>query len=358
MESIFFTRGVPARESIPVESLAKCAQDVILASGLDILQYAPAAGYLPLRKSLATKKKMDDSRVFLAQGSLQILDILLHCRLHPGDTVAVEQPTYDRVLTLMRRAHLEIVPIDLQSDGLDVEKLEKELNAGVPIRLLYVIPDFQNPSGISMSLEKRRRLVELSLQFGFCIVEDSPYRNLRYAGEEIPSIFDLSPESVIQLSSYSKLISPGLRVGYAFLPPDMVGSVNRYAEDTYINASYLNHAIVHRFIQDGLLDEHLLFLKGLYGERLRILLAALQENMEGIGSWTIPQGGFFVGLWVNEKYDLSSLISRAAASELHLSAGHGFFMNGGEYFIRLPFCALTPENITTGIARLRQLILE
>ncbi len=356
MKPIFFTRGVPPRESIPVNALAECAKAMISEEGVDILQYAPAAGYLPLRAVIAQKKEVSMDRVILGQGSLQILDILLHCLLHPGDAVAVEQPTYDRVLTLMRRAGLCIYPVNLGQDGLDLDNLENKLENGEQIRLIYTIPDFQNPSGSVMALEKRKRLVDLASRFNFYIAEDSPYRDLRYEGEALPSLFDLAPDTTIQLSSFSKLISPGLRVGYAVLPQNLTKIVAHYAEDTYINPSYLNHAIVHCFIQNGLMKDHLVFLKNLYRTRLKCMLSALDKNMPEQCTWMHPQGGFFVGLWLASN-DGPALLERAETQGLRLTDGRGFFVNGGENFIRLPFCALNEEEINQGIIKLSQLIL-
>ncbi|MGV8025684.1 MAG: PLP-dependent aminotransferase family protein [Anaerolineaceae bacterium] len=355
MKPIFFTRGVPPRESIPVNALAEYAKAVITEEGADILQYAPAAGYPPLREIIAQKKNVSLDRVILGQGSLQILDILLHCLLHSGDAVAVEQPTYDRVLTLMHRADLRIYPMNLEQDELDLDNLENKLENGEQIRLIYTIPDFQNPSGMVMPLEKRKRLINLASRFNFYIVEDSPYRDLRYEGEAFPSLFDLAPDTTIQLSSFSKLICPGLRVGYAVLPQNLTKTVTHYAEDTYINPSYLNHAIVYRFLQNGLMEDHLVFLKNLYGTRLKGMLSALDKNMPDQCTWTHPQGGFFVGLWLASN-DGPALLERAETQGLRLSDGRGFFVHDGENFIRLPFCALTEEEIQQGIWKLARLI--
>ena len=355
MKPIFFTRGVPPQESIPSHELAVCAQEVIEKDGTAILQYAPAAGYLPLREWIGQKKEVAVERIILGQGSLQILDIFLHCLLKPGDAVAVEQPTYDRVLTLMRRAELRIFPLNLEKDGLDLDSFENKLENGEQIRLIYTISDFQNPSGTVMSLEKRKRLVDLAARYHFSIVEDSPYRNLRYEGEEIPAIFDLAPDTTVQLSSFSKLISPGLRVGYAVLPQNLIKMVTHYAEDTYINPSYLNHAIVYQYLCHGWMPDHLVFLKDLYRKRMNCLLSALEENMSDQCQWTHPQGGFFVGLWMSSDGG-PTFLDRVEEQGLRLSDGRGFYINGGEDFIRLPFCALTEEEIREGIRRLANLI--
>ena len=356
MKPILFTRGVHPQESIPVEQLSVCAREVISDYGVAILQYAPAPGYLPLREYLAELKGVTAERILLGQGSLQILDMLLHCLLQPGDVVAVEQPTYDRVLTLLRRAELHIFPVDLRPDGLDLEQLEAALADGLKLRMMYVISDFQNPSGSLMSLEKRQRLVALSQQYHFQIVEDAPYRTLRYSGEELPAIFDLSPATVIQLSSFSKLISPGLRVGYALLPEHIHGILSKYAEDTYINPSYLNHAIVLRFIQKGWLDQHLIFLKDLYSTRLNVMLEILQSDLSSLCNWIKPEGGFFVGVWLSNGHTLNEIWDGTEAAGIRLTDGRGFFVEGGENFIRLPFCALDEQDIRQGIQRLAALL--
>lgn len=356
MKPIMFTRGVPPRESLPVEALADCAHQVIVENGPELLQYAQAAGYQPLRELIAQQHRVSSERIVLGQGSLQILDILLHCLLQPGDRVAVEQPTYDRVLTLLRRAGLHIIPIPLKQDGLDISKLEEELRNGRNIRLLYTIPDFQNPSGRVMTIEERTKLVALSQMYHFTIIEDAPYRTLRYSGEEVTSLFDLSPQTIIQLSSFSKLISPGLRVGYALLPEGLVEVVNEYAADTYINPSYVNHAIVYRFIANGYMQDHLAFLKALYAGRLQTMLSALQQQLNGWCTWTQPQGGFFVGLWVDPALREVWRSSPAQEFGLRLSDGRGFFVSGGEDFIRLPFCALQTDEIQDGIRRLSTML--
>jgi len=355
MKPIFFTRGVPPKESIPSHELAVCAHEVIENEGSAILQYAPAAGYLPLREWIGKKKEVPAERVILGQGSLQILDMILRCLLQPGDAVTVEQPTYDRVLTLIRRAGLRIFPLNMEKDGLDLDSLENKLENGEQIRLIYTISDFQNPSGTVTSFEKRERLVDLAARYHFSIVEDAPYRDLRYEGEEIPSLFDLAPDTTMQLSSFSKLISPGLRVGYAVLPQNLIKNVTHYAEDTYINPSYLNHAIVYQYLQQGWMNDHLLFIKELYRKRLSCMLAVLEENMPDRCNWTHPQGGFFVGLRISSDGG-PTFLDQAESRGLRLSDGRGFFVNGGEDFIRLPFCALTEEEITQGIKRLAELI--
>jgi DNA-binding transcriptional MocR family regulator len=353
---IAFTRGVPAPESFPTEQLAWCASELIKEEGGFILQYGEAAGYQPLRELIAAQADVSPERVIIGQGSLQILDHVVRWLIKPGDVVMVEQPTYDRSLNLLERAGARVIGIDLEEDGISIEALEIELKKGSRPILFYLIPDFQNPTGSVMSLAKRYRLLDLADQYGFLVVEDAPYRTLRYSGNELPCLFDLNPSKVLQMSSFSKLISPGLRVGYAILPPAIAAQVIEFAGDTYINAPFLNQAMVYRFIQKGWLDPHLADLKELYSKRLECLLAALDEQLKNKGIWTHPQGGFFIGFTAHQDLEIAELMKKAERIGLQLSDGRGFFVQGGQNFIRLPFCALTPGEIQTGIQRLAQLL--
>jgi len=353
---IVFTRGFPPPESFPAQQLAICADEVLKEEGELVLQYGRAAGYEPLRELIASQAGVSAERVIVGQGSLQLLDHMVRLLVKPADVVLVEQPTYDRTITLLRRAGAKVIGIDLEEDGISIESLESELEKGLRPTLFYLIPDFQNPTGCVMSIAKRQRLLELADQYGFLVVEDASYRSLRYSGTALLSLFELKPDQVMQMSSFSKLISPGLRVGYAILPPAMAAQVIKFAEDTYINAPHLNQAMVYRFIQKGWLDAQLAELKKLYSQRLDSLLSTLDENMKNKGKWNHPQGGFFTGFTPIREVEISELLRNAEKVGLRLSDGRGFFVQGGQSFIRLPFCALTPAEIHTGIQRLAQIL--
>ena len=357
---IKLTRGVPAPESFPASQLIECAQAVLSGSETGaVLQYGPVGGYLPLRQHIAQEAGVEEKRIIIGQGSLHLQDMVAKLLLKPGDLVYVEEPSYDRTITLLRRAQARVAGIALEADGIDISALEKRLKAGERPVLFYLIPDFQNPSGSVLSLEKRQRVVALAEEYGFWIIEDSPYRRLRYKGNEISSIFGLSPGRVMKMSSYSKLIAPGLRVGYVITPPEIVASLTQYAEDTYITPSYLNQAIVIEFIRRGWLETNLEKLKALYAPRLESMLAALASSMGELATWSKPEGGFFIGLTLKARVNASELLARANQANLGLTDGRGFFVSGGgDGFVRLPFCALTQEEITEGIGRLAEIVRE
>jgi len=352
---INFNRGVPPEESFPTKQISECAQTVLAQHGDVILQYGKARGYSGLRELIASKARIKANQVLLSQGSLQLLDLTARLIIKPGDFAYVESPTYDRALQILRRAEAQVIGIPMNHDGVDVNFIESRLKAGdIPV-LMYLIPDFQNPCGTVLTHSRREHLVALAQRYNFLLVEDTPYRELRYRGDDIPSLFEFAPDQVVQISSFSKLISPGLRVGYAIIPETLEKTLVKAAEDTYINASYFNQAIVADFIQRGWLKQQLSMLKALYEPRLDALLHSLEKNLSGLATWTHPEGGFFVGASFSERISTQELRQRALQTGISLSDGRGFFLNdGGEHFIRLPFCALTPDEIVVAVSRIAE----
>jgi DNA-binding transcriptional MocR family regulator len=351
---IKLTRGVPAEESFPVDRVQACAEAALLVHGYEILQYGKSRGYPRLRQLIASDKDVDPGRVILGQGSLQLQDLCARMLIEPGDLVYVEEPTYDRTLTILRRAGAHVVGFPLEEDGVDVDAVEARLKGGERPVLFYLIPDFQNPSGTVLTEESRRRIANLAREVNFWIVEDVPYRRLRYRGQDVPSLFSMAPDRVLQMSSYSKLIGPGLRVGTVIVPDPLVEDLAKMAEDTYINASYLNQSIVAEFIERGWLEPQIAALKALYEPRLYATLEALEQHMADLATWRRPDGGFFVGVTLNDPVDTDALLNEARRANLALTDGRNFFAThaNGNSFVRLPFCALTPAEIHEGVRRL------
>ena len=352
---IAFNRGVPPAESFPKEQLIESARNVISNEGNQILQYGNPLGYEPLREWISNRFNGTPAQVIMGQGSLQLLDIFIKTSLAAGDMVFFEQPTYDRTLTLFRRAGMELKGFTLRNGMMDGDEIEETLRNGIVPKAFYVIPDFQNPSGAEMPLELRKRLIRLAEEFRFLIIEDGAYRHLRYYGQNLPRLIDLNPEHVIHMSSFSKMISPGMRVGFMVAGIEIINRLGKYAEDSFISTNFLNQAIIYDFIQRGLMEDHILFLKDLYQERLKSILFALENHISKSGTWIEPKGGFFTGVNLKQGFkqpDANMLTEK----NIVLMASHGFFIEGGDDFIRLPFCALTPAQINEGIKRLAELI--
>lgn len=352
---IAFNRGVPPPESFPKEELVISARNAILNEGDQILQYGGAMGFLPLREWIADNFGTLPEQVIIGQGSLQLLDTFIKTSILPDEHVFIEQPVYDRVLTLFKRGGVNLSGFMLRGGSMDLGEIESRLKTGIVPRAFYVIPDFQNPSGAEMPLETRKGLVELANLYDFLLIEDGAYRHLRYAGEDLPRLVDLDPEHVLHMSSFSKLISPGIRVGYMVGKKNLIETLAGYAENTYINASYINQAIISDFIQRGLMDDHISFLNGLYQPKWQKILAVLSEYMGGMGDWIEPKGGFFTGVFLKDgkKFPEPQTLQDHGVM---LMGGRGFFISGGEHFIRLPFAAPSLEQIEQGVRTLSELI--
>ncbi len=222
-----------------------------------ILQYGEPRGFTPLREELAEDHKdVTEDEILVSNGSLQILDIITQLYVKPNDHVVVERPSYDRAITIFDRAGGQVVGVDLQKDGVDLEEFERILDTYQP-ELFYTIADFHNPTGVTTSREKRERIAEIAAKNGTLIVEDSPYRKLRYRGEEEPTLRSFKPENVLEISSFSKLICPSIRVGWVMGQPSIVQEIADYAEDTYVTPNLLSQGIANRLIRDGWLEENL-----------------------------------------------------------------------------------------------------
>ena len=352
---IAFTRGVPPEESFPTQRLIACADRVLRMHGDDVLQYGSAAGYAPLRDYLSQKYTVRSDRLIIGQGSLELLDMLSRLTLGIGDTVFVEQPTYDRTLTIFRRAQAALRGFYLENGQMNLEEIRSTLEEGSVPKFFYVIPDFQNPNGSVMGLPERTELIRLAKEYHFLIIEDTPYRHLRYTGDAHPALFELSPDVVIHMSSFSKLVSPGMRIGFMILPNDLAKRMTAFANDTYICPNFLSQAVAYEFLSEGTLEKHIEQLISLYRSRLRALLSAMDAQFIDVGTWVKPEGGFFVGLFLNE--DIKPIDREYAASHgVGLTDGSGFFITDGDRFIRLPFCALTEKENEQGIARLGKII--
>jgi 2-aminoadipate transaminase len=354
---INFTRGVPAIESFPVDEVIDAAQAVLKEHGRTVLQYGPSSGFGPMRDWLAQWQGVEPAQMLTGNGSLQLVEFLCFAILKPGTVVFTEAPTYDRAITLLRRHGAEIVGIPLEADGPDIEALEAALKKHRPL-FFYTIPDFQNPAGATCSGAKRRAVVELAEKHGFLILEDAPYRPLRYRGQEEPTLFKMAPHRTLHMSSFSKLIGPGPRVGFMMGAAETIAKVAKVAEDTYISPGYLAHGIAYEWCRRGLLGPQIERLKALYAPRLDACLAALGKYMPEARA-TRPDGGFFLSLILPEGVQTPAVRAAAAKRQLNLADGLAFFPNGGgERFLRLPYCALTPDEIDDGVRRLADAVAE
>lgn len=360
METIVLTRGVPPPEAFPVNDLSACFAAALHNDPAVTLQYGHQSGYAPLRALLAAEYGVADAQVLVGNGSLQLQDLLAAHLIRPGATVLTEQPSYDRAITTFRRRGAQVIGIPLEVDGIDIARLEAEIQRQVPA-FLYMIPDFQNPAGTTTSLEKRQAVLALAAHYGFLVVEDVPYRRLRYRGTDVPMLREIDPAHVVTMTSFSKLLSPGLRVGYMLADAALVAAVTKQGEDTYLSPVLPTQAAVAEYLRRGLLAPNIAALKALYEPRWRAMNTAIRTHLES----DAPEadGGFFASVMLPTDANTHNLIGRAKEIGLVLTSGTPFFADAddgvalaGERFVRLPFCAVTPAQIDEGVRRLASLL--
>jgi 2-aminoadipate transaminase len=354
--AINLTRGMPPVETFPTEALIRAAESALRNDPAVLLQYGRSPGYKPLRELLGGWYGVGPDQVLVGNSSLEIVDFIARTKLGPGKRAFVESPSYDRTITTFRRAGAEVLGIPLLDDGVDLEAMERALKAGPP-DVFYLVSDFQNPMGVTTSLEKRQQIAAWAEGFGFWVVEDAPYRHLRYWGQDVPTLYSLAPERVFHLSSFSKTLAPGLRLGYAVATPQAIAELAAFAVDTYIGPVFPSQGIVYEYCRAGLLEPNIEGLKTLYGPRLQATYQALERYMPQ-ATWSHPEGGFYVGVTLPEGVEMADLMPKAAHAGVKLSDGRGFYPNpaDGNRFLRIPFCSVTPEEIFSGIARLAEIL--
>jgi DNA-binding transcriptional MocR family regulator len=348
VEAISFARGVPASECLPVEELADCARVAIERDGAAALLYGHTLGYEPLREWIAERHGVDPSRVVVTNGSLQAFHFVL-ATLGEGRRIVVERPTYDRPRKLL--GEFDEVPVD--DEGLDVDELERLLTGEAPA-FLYTIPTFQNPSGVTLSGARRRRLAELASDGRLLVFEDDPYGLVRFEGESLPSVFELADSpNVVYSSSFSKTIAPGLRVGYVLVPDGLGPELEELVASTYITPALVSQTIVLEFLHRGLFEPNLERVRGLLRARRDAMLDALEGELHGRVAWSHPAGGYF--LWLELPGTVATeLLGRATAAGVTFVPGVDF--GGGPSSARLAFSFASPAEIEEGVARLAALV--
>src|SRR5436190_10452746 len=351
--TISLARGIPAPECLPVEELADCAEAALRRDGETILSYGSTLGYGPLREWIGERHGVDAGRVVVTNGSLQVFHLLLSAL--PAGRVLVERPTYDRPRKILLELGRELGEVSVDAEGLDFDELERVLGEGSEPALLYTIPTFQNPTGSTLSVTRRRQVAALAGERTLPVLEDDPYGLVRFEGEPLPSIFELDGgEHVMYSSSFSKTVAPGLRVGYAIVPAALASQIEPLAAATYITPALLAQATVHEFLRRGLLEPSLERVCGLLRERRDAMLEALERGLSGRARWTEPNGGYFVWLELADDVGASELLARAQDAGVTFVPGADF--GGAPNTARLAFSFVSPAEIEEAVARLARLV--
>jgi DNA-binding transcriptional MocR family regulator len=358
MATISFARGIPAPECLPVREFAECARDVIERDGHTVLNYGPVGGYGPLREWIAARHGVEPGRVLVTNGSLPGLNLVLGYFAERA-RILVEAPTYDRPLKIAARLGTQVTTIPQDDEGIDVDALEEELRRDASPAFLYVLPTFQNPSGRTLPLERRRRLVELTHEHALTVLEDDPYGRVRFDGEPLPTLHELDGgERCLYSSSFSKIVAPGVRVGYFVLTPEVASALETLATNIYLTPVLIGQAAVWEFIRRGSLDANIQRVSALLKARRDAMTEALDRELPDVHS-SRPEGGYFIWLDFPDAVDTSELLGRAEAAGVTFVRGSDFFPAGsgqGRSSARLAFSFVSPEEIRAGVSVLAGLL--
>ncbi|AIU68957.1 aminotransferase [Thermococcus eurythermalis] len=362
--------GLPAPETFPVEIIKKITQEVLTHHADKALQYGTTLGFTPLRLTLAEwmEKRYgipaSDIEVMIVSGSQQALDLIGRVFINPGDIVVVEGPTYLAALNAFKYYDPEFLSIPMDHNGMRVDILEeklKELKAeGKRVKFVYTVSTFQNPAGVTMSLERRKHLVELAKEYDFLIVEDNPYSELRYSGEPIPPIKHFDDEGrVFYLGTFSKIFAPGFRVGWIAAHPHFIRKLEIAKQAVDLCTNPFGQVIAWKYVADGYLDEHIPKVIEFYKPRRDAMLEALEEYMpEGV-EWTRPDGGMFIWVTLPEGIDTKLMMEKAVAKGVAYVPGEAFFAHRDvKNTMRLNFTYVPEEKIREGVRRLAEVIEE
>ncbi|HET7486258.1 MAG TPA: PLP-dependent aminotransferase family protein, partial [Solirubrobacterales bacterium] len=351
-DTISFARGAPSADILPREAVRDAAAVALAEDWEKALSYGTGIGHLGLCEWIAQRHGgLDASQVMMANGSLEAGWMLFDHLLEAGDRVVVEQPTYDRTLLMLQRLGVELVPVALEDDGLDLAAFEAALAEGA-IKLAHVIPNFHNPAGCTLSAAKRVRLVELAAEHGFWIFEDDPYRELPFEGEALETMLSTDrADRVVHASSFSKTVSPGVRVGYLAGPAREISALAKRANETYISPNMLAEAVVLELCRSGGLDRNIEFVKGALRDRRDALVEALRKQIPE-AEFVVPGGGYFLWLDLTEGTDTKALLVESKGEGVAFVAGPDFMIDGGTNSLRLSFASVPPERISEGVARI------
>jgi 2-aminoadipate transaminase len=372
-EVISFAGGLPAPDVFPVEEFTSACEKVLKDFGAQALQYGSTEGFTPLREMIARHTSrygisISPDNILITSGSQQALDLIGEVFINPGDRILVEEPTYLGALQAWNAWGAEYVTVPMDEDGMITSSLESALRSGV--KFIYVLPNFQNPTGVTLSLQRRQELIEIADRYGVPIIEDDPYGQLRYEGENLPSIVSMDNEyrrngsneyrgNVIYLSTFSKILAPGLRLAWVIAPTQVIRKLVQAKQGSDLHTATFNQIVAFEVARGGFLDRHIWLIRRVYGERRNIMLDAMEELFPPGVQWTKPKGGLFLWGMLPKGMDTTEMFKVAVERKVAFVPGTSFYaLGGGENTMRLNFSYSNPDKIQIGIERLGNLLKE
>ena len=372
-EIISFAGGLPAPDVFPTEEFKEACIRVLTDYGAQALQYSTTEGFLPLRELITRHTarygiSVTPDNVLITSGSQQALDLLGKILINPGDHILVESPTYLGALQAWSAYGAEYVTVPMDEHGMNTDALEEALRSSP--KFIYVLPNFQNPTGVTLSLERRHKLIELADRYGVPIVEDDPYGQLRYEGEHLPAVVVLDSQfrnssaacyagNVIYLSTFSKILAPGIRLAWVVAPPVVIRKLVQAKQGADLHTSSFSQMVAYEVSHGGFIDQHVKLIREVYGERRDVMLAAMDGYFPPGVEWTHPEGGLFLWGVLPENLSAAEVLKVAFEQKVAFVPGAPFFPTGGGHnTMRINFSNASPEKIREGISRLGRVLKE
>ncbi|RZT09595.1 2-aminoadipate transaminase [Duganella sp. CF402] len=358
-EIISFAGGLPSPLTFPVDEMKAAYDKVLTTNGKVALQYGPTDGYTPLRQWIADSlstggAKIVPEQILMTSGSQQALDLLGKVLIDEGSRVLVETPSYLGALQAFSVYLPEFKSVDTDEHGLVPSSIDAVAEGA---RLLYSLPNFQNPTGRSLSVERRLELVETCARLGLPLIEDDPYGSLSYKGEPSPKMVAMNPDGVIYMGSFSKVLTPGIRLGYVVAPLPLARRLELAKQAADLHTSQLTQMVVHEVVKDGFLDQHIPKIRALYGDQCQVMLDAMAQHFPAGVEWTKPEGGMFIWVTLPKHINAMQLLDEAIAQKVAFVPGSPFYANEpATNTLRLSFVTVPPERIRHGIEILGKLI--
>ena len=364
---ISFGGGMPSPKSFPIKFVGKIVKKVLKEHGPQALQYGPTEGITPLREELI--KRMEKTRnikcnldqIIITTGSQQVLDLVPKILVNPGDFIVVESPTYVGALTAFNAYQPNYIPIQMDKDGMKTDELEEKIKANKDkIKFIYTIPAFQNPTGVSLSLERRKHLLELAEKYDILILEDEAYSELNYSNKDFPSLKSMDKnDKVTYIHTFSKVLSPGFRLGWVVGSEELIRKIAISKQGADLCTNILVQFIAKEYLESGLIDKQIPKIKRMYKKKRNIMLKALKENFPEGSSWTKPKGGMFIWVTLPEKINTKEMFADAIKAKVAYVHGAAFCVDGkGQNTMRLNFSNTDDNKIEEGIKRLAKIIKE
>lgn len=350
--------GNPAPDAFPVEEVQKIAENILLTNPVDALQYGVSEGYQPLRDTIADwiKNKenigTDDDTVLILSGATQVMDLVTKVLCNEGDTVICEEPSFIGSLNCFRSYGCRLKGVPVEADGMDMDALEKALDETDKVKFIYTIPNFQNPSGATMSLEKRQRLYSLAKKHNVIVLEDNPYGDLRVTGENVPTVKSMDTEGiVIYAGSFSKILAPGLRVAYCCGPKQILAKMTVGKQASDVHTPCLNQMIVNEWFKNYDVDAHIAKIQGIYRKRLNLMCDAIDRELGDFVEYVRPEGGLFIWCKLPDYVNMLEFVKKAVDKKVAVVPGNAFLTDdkADTQYIRLNFSTPTEEGIVKGI---------